>query len=169
MCFRIGQIYSKSLHQLLTLTQLVGAFGHCEAPCVKSRSQNWDPTSWKSRPKIFQVSVLETASVKIQAPKLRSQILRTMSWNYILQWRFRFWSGYHANSDGSDGWTRGPPQIQKESRGSKWSKCPNKHHSGRLFWRFPERTAVAVPVLVRLPRKDWRVGRTDARTTWIYI
>jgi hypothetical protein len=56
------------------------AEGHCEAPCVKSRSQNWDPTSWKSRPKIFQVSVLETASVKIQAPKLRSQVLKIMSW-----------------------------------------------------------------------------------------
>ncbi len=56
------------------------AEGHCEAPCVKSRSQNWDPTSWKSRPKSFQVSVLETASVKIQAPKLRSQVLKTMSW-----------------------------------------------------------------------------------------
>jgi len=56
------------------------AEGHCEAPCVKFRSQNWDPTSWKSRPKSFQVSVLETASVKIQAPKLRSQVLKTMSW-----------------------------------------------------------------------------------------
>ncbi len=56
------------------------AEGHCEAPCVKSRSQNWDPTSWKSGPKSFQVSVLETASVKIQAPKLRSQVLKTMSW-----------------------------------------------------------------------------------------
>ncbi len=56
------------------------AEGHCEAPCVKSRSQNWNPTSWKSRPKSFQVSVLETASVKIQAPKLRSQVLKTMSW-----------------------------------------------------------------------------------------
>jgi len=56
------------------------AEGHCEAPCVKSRSQNWDLTSWKSRPKSFQVSVLETASVKIQAPKLRSQVLKTMSW-----------------------------------------------------------------------------------------
>ena len=54
--------------------------GSCEAPCVKSRSQNWDPTSWKSRPKSFQVSVLETASVKIQASKLRSQVLKTMSW-----------------------------------------------------------------------------------------
>jgi len=50
------------------------------SPCVKSRSQNWDPTSWKSRPKSFQVSILETASVKIQAPKLRSQVLKTMSW-----------------------------------------------------------------------------------------
>ncbi len=50
------------------------------SPCVKSRSQNWDPTSWKSRLKSFQVSILETASVKIQAPKLRSQVLKTMSW-----------------------------------------------------------------------------------------
>ncbi len=56
------------------------AKGHCEAPCVKSRSQNWDLTSWKSCPKSFQVSILETASVKIQAPKLRSQVLKTMSW-----------------------------------------------------------------------------------------
>jgi hypothetical protein len=56
------------------------AEGHCEAPCVKSRCQNWDLTSWKSRPKSFQVSILETASVKIQAPKLRSQVLKTMSW-----------------------------------------------------------------------------------------
>ncbi len=56
------------------------AEGHCEAPCVKSRSQNWDLTSWKSHPKSFQVSVLETASVKIQASKLRSQVLKTMSW-----------------------------------------------------------------------------------------
>jgi hypothetical protein len=55
------------------------------SPCVKSRSQNWDPTSWKWRPKGFQVSVLETASVKIQAPKLRSQVLKTMSWNHILK------------------------------------------------------------------------------------
>ncbi len=54
--------------------------GSCEAPYVKSRSQNWNPTSWKSRPKSFQVSVLEIASVKIQAPKLRSQVLKTMSW-----------------------------------------------------------------------------------------
>ncbi len=50
------------------------------SPCVKSRSQNWDPTSWKSHLKSFQVSVLETASVKIQAPKMRSQVLKTMSW-----------------------------------------------------------------------------------------
>jgi hypothetical protein len=50
------------------------------SPYVKSRSQNWDLTSWKSRPKSFQVSVLETASVKIQAPNLRSQVLKTMSW-----------------------------------------------------------------------------------------
>jgi len=42
------------------------AEGHCEAPCVKSRSQNSDLTSWKSHPKSFQVSVLETASVKIR-------------------------------------------------------------------------------------------------------
>jgi len=56
------------------------AEGHCEAPCVKSRSQNWDPASWKSHPKSFQVLVLEIASVKIQAPKLRSQVLKTMSW-----------------------------------------------------------------------------------------
>ncbi len=54
--------------------------GSCEAPCVKSRSQNRDPTSWKSRPKSFQVLILETVSVKIQAPKLRSQVLKTMSW-----------------------------------------------------------------------------------------
>ncbi len=54
--------------------------GSCEAPCVKSRSQNWDPTSWKSRLKSFQVSILETMSVKIQAPKLRSQVLKIMSW-----------------------------------------------------------------------------------------
>jgi len=50
--------------------------GSCEAPYVKSRSQNWDPTSWKSHPKSFQVSILETANVKIQAPKLRSQVLK---------------------------------------------------------------------------------------------
>ncbi len=50
------------------------------SPGVKSKSQNWDPTSWKSRLKSFQVSILETASVKIQAPKLRSQVLKTMSW-----------------------------------------------------------------------------------------
>jgi hypothetical protein len=56
------------------------AEGQCEAPCVKSRSYNWDPKSWKSRLKSFQVSILETASVKIQAPKLRSQVLKTMSW-----------------------------------------------------------------------------------------
>jgi hypothetical protein len=79
------------------------------SPClVYIRSQNWDPTSWKWRPKSFQVSVLETASVKIQAPKLRSQILRTMSW--------------------------------------------------KLY------PAVAVPVLVRLPRKEWRVGQTNGQT-----
>ncbi len=42
--------------------------------------ENWDPTSWKSHLKSFQVSVLETTSVKIQAPKLRSQVLKTMSW-----------------------------------------------------------------------------------------
>jgi hypothetical protein len=58
----------------------IPGLGSCEAPCVKSKSQNWDPTSWKSHPKSFQVSVLETASVKIQAPKLRSQVLKTMSW-----------------------------------------------------------------------------------------
>jgi hypothetical protein len=64
------------------LVELVGACGRRPlwSPCVKSKSQNWDPTSWKSRPKSFQVSVLETASVKIQAPKLRSQVLKTMSW-----------------------------------------------------------------------------------------
>jgi hypothetical protein len=55
-------------------------------PCVKSRSQNWDPTSWKSRPKSFQVSILETASVKIHAPKLRSQVLKTMSWKLSEKW-----------------------------------------------------------------------------------
>ncbi len=59
--------------------------GHCEAPCVKFRSQNWDPTSWKSRLKSFQVSVLKTMSWKSypkisQAPKLRSQVLKIMSW-----------------------------------------------------------------------------------------
>jgi hypothetical protein len=53
--------------------------GSCEAPCVKSKSQNWDPTSWKSRPKRFQVSILEIVSVKIQAPKLRSQVLKIIS------------------------------------------------------------------------------------------
>ncbi len=78
---------------------------HCEAPCVKSRSQNWDPTSWRSHPKSFQVSLLETASVKIQAPKLRSQILKTMSWkpcseNHILKfprpqsWDPKSWKPY---------------------------------------------------------------------------
>jgi hypothetical protein len=66
----------------LNIKKLVGACGRRPlwSPCVKFRSQNWDPTSWKSRPKSFQVSVLETASVKIQAPKLRSQVLKTMSW-----------------------------------------------------------------------------------------
>ncbi len=53
---------------------------HVKPPMWNPGSQNWDPTSWKSRPKSFQVSVLETASVKIQAPKLRSQVLKTMSW-----------------------------------------------------------------------------------------
>jgi hypothetical protein len=52
-------------------------------------------------------------------------------------------SGYHAKSDGSDRRTDSA-------------------------WRFPERTAVAVPVLVRLPRKEWRVGRTDALREFIY-
>ncbi len=70
--------------------------GSCEAPCVKSRSQNWDPTPWKSRPKSFQVSVLETASVKIQAPKLRSQVLKTMSWN------FPAWGGYKGLNAGRE-------------------------------------------------------------------
>jgi hypothetical protein len=64
------------------MLELVGAHGRRPlwSPCVKSRSHNWDPKFWKSRPKSFQVSVLETASVKIQAPKLRSQVLKTMSW-----------------------------------------------------------------------------------------
>jgi len=43
------------------------------------RFWSWKP-SWKSCPQSFQVSILETASVKIQAPKLRSQVLKTMSW-----------------------------------------------------------------------------------------
>ncbi len=47
---------------------------------LKIMCQNWDPTSWKSHPKSFQISILETASVKIQASKLRSQVLKTMSW-----------------------------------------------------------------------------------------
>ncbi len=60
-------------------------FGHCEVAwfpihVLKIMCQNWDPTSWKSHPKSFQVLVLETASVQIQAPKLRSQVLKTMSW-----------------------------------------------------------------------------------------
>ncbi len=60
-------------------------FGHCEVTwfpihVLKIMCQNWDPTSWKSHLKSFQVSVLETASVKIQAPNLRSQVLKTMSW-----------------------------------------------------------------------------------------
>ncbi len=58
----------------------IPGLGLCESPFVKSRSQNWNPTSWKSCLKSFQVSVLETASVKIQAPKLKSQVLKTMSW-----------------------------------------------------------------------------------------
>jgi len=68
----------------------------CEAPCVKSRSQNWDPTSWKSRLKSFQVLVLETASVKIQAPKVEIPSLE----NHILKfprpqsWNPKFWKPY---------------------------------------------------------------------------
>jgi hypothetical protein len=46
----------------------IPGLGSCEAPCVKSKFQNWDPTSWKSRLKSFQVLILEIATVKIQAP-----------------------------------------------------------------------------------------------------
>jgi len=121
--------------------------------------------SWKSRPKSFQVSVLETASVKIQAPKLRSQVLKTMSWNFP------------------------GPKVQIPSpenhvlKTISWPPCPAPalRHADHVLsvwsqgkelyiiaWRFLERTAVAVPVLIRLPRKEWRVGRTDALREFIY-
>jgi len=199
--------------------------GHCEAPCVKSRSQNWDPTSWKSRPKSFQVSVLETArdspvpgparpcwppsqpvspspltpdghcSQSLLATRTTCCPSRVRGRNflplhYIIS-RFRFClAGLQTRAPSqtddsrstaipvlvrlprkewrvgqTDGQTPGPPQIQKESRGSKWSKCPNKHHSLEI----PELTAVAVPVLVRLPRKEWRVGQTHARTHYVNL
>jgi hypothetical protein len=53
---------------------LVGARGRRPlwSPCVKSRSQNWDPTSWKSRPKSFQVSVLETENHVLKVFRFRS-------------------------------------------------------------------------------------------------
>ncbi len=53
---------------------------HVKPPVWNPGPKNWDPTPWKSRLKSFQVSILETASVKIQAAKLRSQVLKTMSW-----------------------------------------------------------------------------------------
>jgi len=78
--FRHYEVAGFPIHVLKIMCQKIPSPGSCEALCVKSRSQNWNPTSWKSRPTNFQVSVLETTSVKIQAPKLRSQVLKTMSW-----------------------------------------------------------------------------------------
>jgi hypothetical protein len=66
-------------------------------PCVKSRSQNWDPTSckshlkvfrfrswkprvWKSRPQSWDPKSWKPYPKISQAPKLRSQVLKTMSW-----------------------------------------------------------------------------------------
>ncbi len=116
------------------------------------RFRSWKPRVWKYRPQSWD-------------PK---------SWkpcpeNHIL----RFWSGYHAKSDGSDRRTPGPPQIQKESRGSKWSKCPNKHHSGRLLWQSTGCWSIRLEISGTNcssgsgsgPVTTQRVtGRTDART-----
>ncbi len=74
------------------LSSLVGARGRRPlwSPYVKSRSQHWDLTSWKSHPKVFRFrswkprvwkSMSWKPYLKIsQAPKLRSQVSKTMSW-----------------------------------------------------------------------------------------
>jgi hypothetical protein len=126
----------------------------------KSRPQSWDPKSWKPCPKISQ------------APKLRSQVLKTMSWKPYPK---------ISQAPKSAGPVSRPPWgVPGSIPGLRSAlECPNlissnsfAHRLGtgnsalRLAsaWRFPERTAVAVPVLVRLPHKEWRVGQTDRRT-----
>ncbi len=165
------------------------AEGHCEAPCVKSRSQNWDPTSWKSRPKSFQVSVLETASVKIQAPKLRSQVLKTMSWKSYAKisqapklrsqvLKTMSWKPYPKISQvflparpalpvrQTDGRTNGHREgLQNRPRRLPVQKsdCPGRipFSESDCPGRFRR----------RIKTRNCRVtdGRTDRRTTWNYI
>jgi len=116
------------------------AEGHCEAPCVKSRSQNWDLTSWKSRPKSFQVSILETASVKIQAPKLRSQVLKIM-----------FWKSYPKISQAP----KLRSQVLKTMSWKPYPKISQVFLPGRLALPLPP----CPPLPVCLP--DRTDGRTD--------
>jgi len=74
---------------------------------------------------------------KIEIPHPKNHVLKVF--------RFRSWK----------------PRVWK-SRPQSWdpkSWKPCLENSGNR--RFPERTAVVVPVLVRLPRKEWRVGQTD--------
>jgi hypothetical protein len=65
-------------------------------------------------------------------------------------------------------WTSGCPWPKATVKPPVWNpgpkiEIPHPENSGNR--RFPERTAVAVPVLVRLSRKEWRVGPTDGQTS----
>ncbi len=125
----------------------------------KSRPQSWDPKSWKPCP--------ENHILKFPRPQRVSG--RSVAHR----------GGCQAGPGRPDG--PGHPFLTSAILGLRSVlECPNlissnsfAHRLGagnsalRLpsAWRFPERTAVAVPVLVRLPRKEWRVGQTNGQTS----
>jgi len=131
------------------------AEGHCEAPYVKSRSQNWDPTSWKSHLKSFQVSVW-----KPRVWKSRPQSWDPKSWkpcleNHILKfprpqsWDPKSWKPCLEN------------HILKFPRPQSWDPkswkpCPENHilKFPRSFWVLETRSA------------NSRSPKTEDPTSW---
>ncbi len=129
------------------------AEGHCEAPCVKSRSQNWDPTSWKLWEQ--EISGTNCSSGSGFGPVTTQRVTgRTDGRTDGLQVHRRYKKKAEDQSEAN---------VQTNTTAG--ACCGNQLAAETSAWRFPERTAVAVPVLVRLSRKEWRVGPTDGQTS----
>jgi len=116
------------------------------------RFRSWKPRVWKCRPQSSDPKSWKHNSGSGSGPVTTQRVMgRTDGRTDGLQVHRRY---------------KKKAEDQNEATGAC---CGNQLVAEASAWRFSERTAVAVPVLVRLPRKEWRVGQTNARTKWVPV